>query len=65
MSGFTSRIQDLITRNVESVIEAATNPSKMLRNHQREIEEAIIALEGERSRANQRKVRLEAQIVEN
>jgi phage shock protein A len=65
MASFTSRIQDLIARNIESVIEAATNPSKMLRNHQREIEEAIIELEGERSRANQCKTRLEAQIVQN
>lgn len=65
MPGFASKLQDMITRNVESVIEAATSPAKMLTNLQREIEEAIIALEGERSLANQRKVRLEAMLVQN
>ena len=65
MSGFASKLQDMIARNVESVIEAATNPAKMLGGLQREIEEAIIELEGERSLANQRKARLEGALVHN
>lgn len=65
MSGFASKLQDMIARNVESVIEAATSPAKKLASLQREIEEAIIELEGERSRANARKVRLEGLLVQN
>lgn len=65
MPSFASRLQEIITRNVESVIEAATNPSRMLTSLQREIEEAIIELEGERARANQRKSRLETQLVQS
>lgn len=65
MPGFASKLQDMITRNVESVIEAATSPAKQLASLQREIEEAIIALEGERSLANARKNRLEGVLVQN
>ena len=78
MSGFTSKLQDMIARNVESVIAAAseaasevtgavtaTSPAKKLVRLQREIEEAIIELEGERSRANARKGRLETTLVQN
>ncbi|NQX95171.1 MAG: PspA/IM30 family protein [Erythrobacter sp.] len=65
MPGFASKLQDMITRNVESVIEAATSPSKQLLSLQREIEETIIELEGERSRVNARKVRLEGKLVQN
>ena len=63
MPGFASKIQDMIARNVESVLEAATSPARKLASLQREIEEAIIELEGERSLANQRKARLEGQLV--
>ena len=65
MAGFASKLQDMIARNVESVIDAATSPAKKIANLQREIEEAIIELEGERSRANARKARLESQLVTN
>lgn len=65
MPGFASKLQDMIARNVESVLEAATSPAKKIANLQREIEEAIIELEGERSRANARKARLESQLVTN
>ena len=65
MPGFASKLQDMITRNVESVIEAATSPSKQLLSLQREIEETLIELEGERSRVNARKVRLEGKLVQN
>ncbi|MEM7703850.1 MAG: PspA/IM30 family protein [Pseudomonadota bacterium] len=65
MPGFASKLQDMIARNVESVLEAATSPTKQLASLQREIEEAIIELEGERSRANARKARLESMLVQN
>ncbi len=65
MPGFASKLQDMIARNVESVIDAATSPAKQLASLQREIEEAIIELEGERSRANARKSRLEGILVQN
>lgn len=65
MPGFASKLQDMIARNVESVLEAATSPARKLASLQREIEEAIIELEGERSRANARKARLESQLVQN
>lgn len=65
MPGFASKLQDMIARNVESVLEAATSPAKKIANLQREIEEAIIELEGERSRANARKARLESLLVTN
>ena len=65
MPGFASKLQDMIARNVESVLEAATSPAKQLASLKREIEEAIIELEGERSRANARKARLEGVLVQN
>lgn len=65
MPGFTSQLKDIIARNIESVIEAATNPARILTSLQREIEEAIIALEGDRSLARARLTRLEARIAHN
>jgi len=55
------QVKELISSNVTSVIESASNPVKMLGRLQREIEEAIISLEGERTLAKQRKTRLEAE----
>ena len=43
MAGFASKLQDMIARNVESVIDAATSPAKKIANLQREIEEAVRA----------------------
>lgn len=65
MTGFASKLQDMIARNVESVLDAATSPAKQLARLQREIEEAIVELEGERSLANARKARLETTLVQN
>lgn len=59
------QIKELISSNVTSVIEAASNPAKMLTLLQREIEESIIALTGERTRVAQAKRRLEASLVQN
>ena len=65
MPGFASKLQEMIARNVESVLDAATSPAKQLARLQREIEEAIVELEGERSLANARKARLETTLVQN
>ena len=58
------QVKELISSNVTSVVESASNPLKMLTRLQREIEEAIISLEGERSRTSQRITRLEAQLTQ-
>jgi len=58
------QIKELISSNVTSAVEAASNPFKMLMNLQREIEEAIISLQRERTLASQRKTRLEAQLTQ-
>ncbi|MDJ0979031.1 MAG: PspA/IM30 family protein [Erythrobacter sp.] len=55
------QVKELISSNVTSVIETASDPVKMLGNLQREIEESIIALQGERTRADRRKSRLDEQ----
>ncbi|APE27835.1 PspA/IM30 family protein [Aurantiacibacter gangjinensis] len=59
------QVKELISSNVTSAIEAASNPAKMLRQLQREIEEAIIALEGERTRTRRQQERLEASLAQN
>ncbi|MEO0871708.1 MAG: PspA/IM30 family protein [Pseudomonadota bacterium] len=58
------QFKELISSNVTSVIETASNPVKMLNRLQREIEEAIIALQREHTLATQRKARLEAQLTQ-
>ncbi|MDY7097232.1 MAG: PspA/IM30 family protein [Pseudomonadota bacterium] len=58
------QVKELISSNVTSVMESASNPAKMLYRLQREIEEAIISLEGERTKTAQRKKRLEAQLTQ-
>jgi phage shock protein A len=59
------QIKELISSNVTSVVEAASNPAKMLTMLQREIEESIISLTGERTRVGQAKKRLEASLVQH
>ena len=59
------QVKELISSNVTSAIAAASNPAKMLRQLQREIEEAIIALEGERTRTRRQQERLEASLAQN
>ena len=44
---------------------SASNPAKLLNRLQREIEEAIISLAGERTRTAQKKKRLEASLTQN
>lgn len=59
------QVKDLISSNVTSALESASNPAKMLRQLQREIEEAIISLEGERTKARRQKKMLEASLAQN
>lgn len=59
------QVKDLISSNVTSAIEAASNPAKMLNKLQREIEEAIIALEGERTKTERNMKKLEASLTQN
>jgi phage shock protein A len=58
------QFKELVSSNVTSMIEAASHPAKMLLRLQREIEEAIISLQRERTLAAQRKTRLEAQATQ-
>ncbi|MGB3469583.1 MAG: PspA/IM30 family protein [Erythrobacter sp.] len=58
------QVKELISSNVTSAVESASDPVKMLKNLQLEIEEAIISLERERTLASQRKTRLEAQLTQ-
>ena len=59
------QIKELISSNVTSAIEAASNPAKMLTMLQREIEESIISLTGERTRVTQAKRRAEASLTQH
>jgi phage shock protein A len=58
------QVKELISSNVTSVIESASNPAKMLNRLQREIEESIIALQRERTLTERRKTRLEAELAQ-
>ncbi len=59
------QIKELISSNVTSAIESASNPAKMLTLLQREIEESIITLTGEHTRVTQTKRRLEASLTQH
>lgn len=59
------QIKELISSNVTSAIESASNPAKMLTLLQREIEESIIALTGDRTRVSQNRKRLEALLAQH
>jgi phage shock protein A len=59
------QIKELISSNVTSVIESASNPSKMLTMLQREIEESIISLTGDHTRVSQTKRRLETSLTQH
>jgi phage shock protein A len=59
------QIKELISSNVTSAIENASNPAKMLSLLQREIEESIISLTGEHTRVTQNKKRLEASLTQH
>lgn len=58
------QVKELISSNVTSALESASNPAKMLARLRREIEEASIALTGERTKACRQKDRLEAELTQ-
>ena len=62
MFRITVQVRELISSNVTSALDAATNPVKMLSRLQREIEDAIVDLHGEISKARRRKERLQTEL---
>jgi phage shock protein A len=58
------QVKELISSNVTSALDGASNPAKMLGRLQREIEEALIGLTGEMSKARRQKDRLEAELTQ-
>lgn len=58
------QVSQLISSNVPSTVDSTSNPMKVLRRFQREVEQAIISLEGERTLTEQRKVRLERKFTQ-
>ncbi len=48
------RVRELVSSNVDSMVDRASNPAKMLGNLCTEIEESLIALHGELSQARRR-----------
>ena len=59
------QVKELISSNVGSVLDNASNPAKMLLRLQREIEEAVIGLTGDLSRARRHKDRLETELAQS
>ncbi|MXO94879.1 hypothetical protein GRI34_00420 [Erythrobacter aquimaris] len=55
-------VRDLISSNVSSALDKAFDPAKLLLRLQREIEEALVGLTGDMSKARRYKVRLEARL---
>ena len=55
------QVKEVIASNVTSALDGVTSPAKMLRQLQREVEEAIIGLQGELTRARRRHERLEVE----
>ena len=51
------RVRELVSSNVSSAIDRASNPAKMLAHLQREIEEALIGLHGDIAKARRQKER--------
>lgn len=57
------QVKELIASNVTSALEGASDPAKMLAHLQREIEEALVGLHGELSKARRQKDRLDAEMT--
>ena len=55
-------VRDLISSNVSSALDRASDPAKLLLRLQREIEEALVGLTGEMSKARRYTVRLAARL---
>lgn len=52
------RIRELVSSNVDTIVDQASNPAKMLRLLRTEIEESLISLHGNLSRARRQEDRL-------
>lgn len=57
------QVRELISSNVTSALDGASNPAKLLARLQREIEEALIGLAGEATKARRQHERLKAELV--
>lgn len=55
------QVKEIIASNLTNALDGVISPAKMLRQLRREVEEAIIALQGELTRARRRHERLEAE----
>lgn len=58
------QVKELISSNVSSALDGASDPAKMLVRLQREIEEALVGLHGEQSKARRQKDRLENELTQ-
>ena len=58
------QVRELISSNVTSALDGASNPAKLLARLQREIEEALIGLAGETTKARRQQDRLKAELVQ-
>ncbi|MBX7458173.1 PspA/IM30 family protein [Qipengyuania sp. 1NDH17] len=56
------RVRELVSSNVSSAIDSASNPAKMLAHLQREIEEALIGLHGDIAKARRQQERKQADL---
>jgi phage shock protein A len=62
MFQIATQVSDLISSNVSNLVECATDPAKMLKHLRREIEAAIIALQGDQAKARRRIQALGAEV---
>jgi len=53
------QVKELVATNLNALVQTAVNPAKMLRLLQAELEEAVIALQGDRAKALRHQARLE------
>ena len=58
------QVKELISSNVTTVLDNASNPAKMLGRLQREIEEALIGLTGEITKAQRQQERLKGELTQ-
>ena len=58
------QVRELISSNVTSALDGASNPAKLLARLQREIEEALIGLAGETTKARRQQDRLKSELVQ-
>src|SRR6187399_2722398 len=64
MLHFVVQVNQLVSSNLTSMVTAASNPVKMLGLFQRQLQEYVITLQGDLSRARRRQERLASQALE-